>query len=188
MSSPHFPLNSSYLKSTIPLLFLVFALKQVTLITTVLDAIEYSATKLIQLYESRWQVELDLRHLKTTLGMDVLRSKTPQMVRKELYVYLLAYNLLRTLMWSAGTTHKADPFELSLQKTRQLFDKFIPELATASTKKRDRLYLTLLAAIVHKPVPLRPGRSEPRVQKRRPKAYPWMHESRQVLRQKCCSA
>ncbi|MBD2677406.1 hypothetical protein H6G98_06805 [Nostoc sp. FACHB-857] len=50
-------------------------------------------------------IKLDLRHLKTTLGMDVLRCKTPSMVRKEIYVYLLAYNLLRSLMWSAGTTY-----------------------------------------------------------------------------------
>lgn len=73
-----------------------FRTKQVTLITTLLDAVEYPIGKLMQLYEFRWQVELNLRHLKTSLGMDELQSKTPEMVRKEIYVYLLAYNLLST--------------------------------------------------------------------------------------------
>lgn len=75
-----------------------FRTKHVTLITTLLDANLYPATELMRLYGLRWDVELDLKHLKTTLGMDVLRGKTPQMVRKEIYVYLLAYNLLRTLV------------------------------------------------------------------------------------------
>jgi hypothetical protein len=165
-----------------------FRTKQVRLITTLLDAVEYPIGELMRLYESRWEVELDLWHLKTTLGMDELRGKTPEMARKELYIYFLAYNLRSTLMWEAGTTHAVEPLRLSLQKTRQHLDNFIPHLASASAKKRDRLYRTLLEVIAHKPVPLRPGRSEPRVQKRRPKAYPWMQQPRQVLRQKCCAA
>lgn len=72
-----------------------------------------------------------------------------------------------------------------MQRTRQHLQNFIPELASASTKKLDRLYRTLLDAIVHKLVPRRIGRSEPRVRKRRPKAYPLMRQPRQVLRQKC---
>lgn len=76
-----------------------FRTKQVTLVTTLLDAIEYPIKELLRLYDLRWQVEVNLDHLKTTLGMEQLRGKTPDMVRKEQYVYLLAYNLLRTLMW-----------------------------------------------------------------------------------------
>ena len=165
-----------------------FRTKQVTLITTLLDAVEYPIEKLMQLYESRWEVELDLRHLKTTLGMDVLRSKTPPMVRKELYAYLLAYNLLRTVMWEAGTTHSLSPLRLSLQGTRQHLNNFVEQLVSASGQKRPRTYQILLQLIAHKPVPSRPGRCEPRVKKRRPKAYPWMQQPRQVLRQNYCSA
>jgi hypothetical protein len=106
--------------------------------------------------------------------MDVLRSKTPQMVRKEIYVYLLAYNLLRTLMWEAGTAYAVPPLRLFLQGTRHHLDNFISELLAASGKKRNRIYRTLLAMIVHKPIPERPGRSEPRVRKRRSKSYPLM--------------
>ncbi len=70
---------------------------------------------MLKIYEARWDVELDLKHIKTTLGMDVLRSKTPEMVRKEIYTYLLAKNLLRTVMWFGGTTHGVNPLRLSLQ-------------------------------------------------------------------------
>lgn len=84
-----------------------FRTKQVTLITTLLDTQAYPGLKLVKLYGFRWEVELDLRHLKTSLGMDVLRSKTPQMVRKELYAYLLAYNLLRTLVVGGGDNSRS---------------------------------------------------------------------------------
>ncbi len=165
-----------------------FRTKQVTLVTTLLDAIEYPIKELIDLYDLRWQVEINLNHLKTTLGMEQLRSKTPVMVRKELYIYLLAYNLLRTLMWEAGINHGVEELQLSVQRTPLHLDNFIPELASASAKKRDRLYQTLLETIVHKLVPKRIGRSEPRVCKRRPKAYPAMQQPRQVLRYKGCAA
>ncbi|WP_373529676.1 transposase [Nostoc sp.] len=74
--------------------------------------------KIVGLYGKRWDVELNLRYLKTTLGMDILRCKTLSMVRKEIYVFLLAYNLLRSLMWDAGTTYTTPPLRLSLQGTR----------------------------------------------------------------------
>lgn len=67
--------------------------------------------------------------------MDILRGKKPEMVRKEIYAYLLAYNLLRTLMWEAGTIYKVDPLRLSLQGTRQHLDNFIPQLSFASNRK-----------------------------------------------------
>lgn len=97
-----------------------------------LDGKSYSTLELVKLYELRWDVELDLKHLKTTLGMDILRSKSPEMVRKEIYIYLLAYNLLRTLMWESGTTYGVSPLRLSLQGTRQHLDNFIPQLLATS--------------------------------------------------------
>ncbi|WP_072207791.1 transposase [Mastigocoleus testarum] len=134
-----------------------------------------------KLYGKRWHAEIDLKHIKTTLGMDILRCKTPSMVRKEIYVYLLAYNLLRSLMWSAGTTHATPPLRLSLQGTRHHLNNFIPQLLTAYSKKRLQIYSTLLKVIAHKAVPERPGRSQPRVRKRRPKAYPLMTKPRHEL-------
>ncbi|MEH1875410.1 IS4 family transposase [Nostoc sp.] len=93
-----------------------FRTERVSLITTLLDKATYSTLDIVGLYGQRWDVELDLRHLKTTLGMDVLRCKTSSMVRKEIYVYLLAYNLLRSLMWSAGTTYGTPPLRLSIHR------------------------------------------------------------------------
>jgi len=156
--------------------------KHVKLITTLIDVDKYPLLKLMELYEKRWQVEVNLKHLKTTLGMDILRSKTPSMVRKEIYTFFLAYNLLRTLMWEAGTAYGVPPLQLSLQGTRHHWNNFIPQLITASHKSRYKVYRCLLAIIVHKSVPERPGRAEPRVRKRRPKSYPLMQQARSVLR------
>lgn len=149
-----------------------FRTQQVSLITTLLDKATYSTLEIVGLYGKPWDVELDLRHLKTTLGMDVLRCKSPSMVRKEIYVYLLAYNLLRSLMWSAGTTYTTPPLRLSLQGTRHHLINFIPKLLAATPQKCLQIYFTLLKVIAHKVVPSRPGRSEPRVRKRRPKFTP----------------
>jgi Transposase DDE domain len=160
-----------------------FRTQRVSLITTLLDTTTYSSLKLVELYGKRWDVELDLRHLKTTLGMDVLRCKSPSMVRKEIYVCLLAYNLLRSLMLSAGTTYDTSPLRLSLQGTRHHLNNFITQLLAADSTKVEQIYRTLLKVIVHKAVLERPGRSEPRVRKRRPKAYPLMTKPRQELRE-----
>lgn len=159
-----------------------FRTGRVSLITTLLDTTTYSTLEIVRLYGQRWDVELDLRHLKTTLGMDVLRCKTPSMVRKEIYVYLLAYNLLRSLMWSAATTYCTPPLRLSLQGTRHHLNNFIPKLEAADSKKRLRIYCTLLKVIAYKAVPDRPARNEPRVRKRRPKIYPLMTKPRHQLR------
>lgn len=116
--------------------------KYVILVTTLLDLEVYPTTEIMRLYGQRWEVELDLKHLKTTLGMDILRGKTPEMVRKEIYAYLLAYNLLWAVMWEAGILHKVDPLRLSIQGTRQHLDNFIPQLAFASNRKRvQRLWM-----------------------------------------------
>jgi hypothetical protein len=109
-------------------------------------------------------------------------------IRKEIYAYLLAYNLLRTLMWEAGTTYGVLPLRLSLQGARQHLDNFIPQLLGISGSLRPKIYRILLAMIVHKPIPERPGRSEPRVRKRRPKAYPLMQQPRSFLRQQMANA
>jgi hypothetical protein len=99
--------------------------KEVTVITTLLDEKAYPRREIAKLYKLRWEVELDLRHLKTTLKMEVLRSKTPAMVRKEISVYLLAYNLLRTVMWEAGTQKGVNPIRNTarLRKRRKMYSR-----------------------------------------------------------------
>ncbi len=115
--------------------------------------------------------------------MDILRGKTPEMVRKEIYIHLLAYNLLRTVMWQAGTQKGVNPLRISLQRTRHHLTNFISELKDATSSKRDKLYQIMLKIIAHKLLSSRPGRVEPRVKKRRPKSYPLMQQFRQLYHQ-----
>ncbi|NEQ18597.1 MAG: IS4 family transposase [Microcoleus sp. SIO2G3] len=161
-----------------------FRPKEIILVTTLLDYKVYTKAKLAQLYQLRWEAEVDLRHVKTTLGMEMLRGKTPSLVRKEIYAHLIAYNLLRTLMWQAANRAEVSTLRVSLQGTRQHFANFISNLADASAKKSKRLYRTLLQVVTHKLVPERPGRFEPRLKKLRPKAYGWMQQPRSVLKRK----
>ncbi|MEM8780144.1 MAG: IS4 family transposase [Cyanobacteria bacterium P01_G01_bin.49] len=155
-----------------------FRTKQVSLITTLLDENEYSTVDIVRLYDERWSVEVNLKHLKTTLGMDVLRGKTPSLVRKEIWAFLIVYNLLRTLMFESALHGKVYPLNLSLQGTRHHFNNFIPKLLNTSLKTHSIIYRTLLNILIHKEVPQRPGRYEPRVRKRRPKSYPLMQKTR----------
>ena len=144
------------------------------------------AHKLAELYALRWQAaEVNLRHLKTTLNMEMLATLTPSMVRKEVWVHMMAYNLLRTLMWnSCPTVPDGKTPHLSLQGTRQAFAQFIPLLATASQTLRRSLKPQLLALVAQQLLPLRPGRIEPRVRKRRPKPFPLMKQPRNTLKRK----
>jgi hypothetical protein len=158
--------------------------KSVTLATTLLDPKAYPKDDLTELFGQRWSVELDLRHLKTTMGMDVLSTQTPQMVRKEIFCHLLAYNLIRSLMWDAAVRYKVSALRLSIQATIRHTLNFAPQLAQAGRLKRRVLYGDLLDLIAKEQVPDRSGRSEPRVRKRRPKAYPVMNKPRQELRRK----
>ena len=87
--------------------------KSASLITNLLGTETYTTLEIVELDNSPWDVEVNLKHLKTTLGMEVLRGKTPEIVRKEIYTFLLAYNLLRTLIWEAGMTYGVAPLRLS---------------------------------------------------------------------------
>ena len=164
-----------------------FRPQEIVLVTTLLDPKKYPKTKLAELYQLRWQAaEVNLKHLKTTLKMEMLAAQTPAMVRKELWVHMMAYNLLRTLMWQAHQTHpsKQGALQLSLQGARQALNQFIPLLANVAVQLRRPLYPQLLQLVATHLVPLRPGRVEPRVRKRRPKAYPLMQQPRPILKRK----
>ena len=116
--------------------------------------------------------------------MEMIFAKTPEMVQKEIWMHLLAYNLLRTLMWQSAQQSKGSPLRISLQGQGQQFNQFRHYLAQATAKNRHRLYATLLNVISDKLVPLRPHRAEPRVTKRRPKSFPRMQQPRSVLKAK----
>ncbi len=105
-------------------------------------------------------------------GMDILTCKTPSMVRKEIYTYLLAYNLLRTVMYQSETTFNTDFLRFSLQATRQYLRNFLPKFENKSNVHRQKLYKIMLEIIADSYQKKRVGRVEPRVRKRRPKTYP----------------
>jgi len=149
------------------------------LVTTLLDHRKVSKDDLSALYARRWNVELDLRNLKTTTGMDVLSCQTPQMNEKQLWVHLLAYNVIRLLMAQAACNAGIDPRELSFKHTVQLWTEWVSRGLSAATDG-GRLF-TLIAQCR---VGNRAGRIEPRMRKRRPKPYPWLKVPRAQARRK----
>lgn len=154
----------------------------VDLVTTLLDAAVYSKEALGELYRRRWNAELNFRHVKTTLGMESLSTKTPALVRKELLTFLLAYNLIRALMWEAGTRYAVDPLRISFKGSVQHWTSFAPLLAACCENQQRFLYDQLLRLLSRELVPDRPNRVEPRVVKRRPKPFPRMKQPRSVLK------
>ena len=129
-------------------------------------------------------MELTLRHLKTTMGMEQLRCQSPAMVRKELLAYLVAYNLIRCLMAEAVAQAGIELDRLSFKGTVDAVRTYTAEIRAArSRKKRGRLWEELIRAIVADPVPYRPGRTEPRAVKRRPKAYPLLNKLRRKFKE-----
>ncbi|HEY2881875.1 MAG TPA: IS4 family transposase [Pirellulales bacterium] len=143
--------------------------KVITLVTTLVDAQAYPATALADLYGQRWQIETNLASLKTTMRMDVLRSKTVAGVRKELAIYALVYNLVRLVMWKAAQQEQ-------VRTPRVSFVDALRWLAEACRQPALPLQLILN--------PYRPGRHQPRARKRRPKQYDLLQVPRWQLRER----
>jgi hypothetical protein len=151
-----------------------------TLVTTLLCPKQTSKSALKSLYCSRWHVELDLRNIKTTLGMERLSCQTPAMAIKEIWVYLLAYNLIRLMMAQAALLAQRLPRQLSFKHTVQLWIAW--DHHGHGTDHQDQLY-GLFVLIAQQHVGGRPGRIEPRAIKRRPKPYPLLTTPRAIARE-----
>jgi Transposase DDE domain len=141
--------------------------REVTLVTTLLDSDRYTADALADLYGQRWQIETNLRHLKQTLGMDVLRTKSVAGVHKELAMFALVYNLVRLVMLQAAERQGVPPERISFVDAMRWLRHVRPGQPLSDLEI----------------VPHRPGRHEPRVRKRRPKPYNLMNKPREVLRE-----
>jgi hypothetical protein len=161
-----------------------FRTKSFVVVTSLLDAAAFTREDLAGLYRCRWHMESDLRTIKITMRMDVLRCKTPEMVRKEIYGHLLLYNLIRGVMAESARRHAVEPRQLSPQGTRQTLEAFRAGLAAARDSDAEGLRGAALRAIAYHRVGDRPDRVEPRVVKRRPKAYPRMQEPRRDARKR----
>jgi len=148
------------------------------LVTTLVCPKQTPKTELKNLYQSRWNVELDLRNIKTTLGMEILSCKTPEMVLKEVWVYLLAYNLIRLLMAQAAFLADILPRQISFKHTLQLWIS-----CNQYGMLDDNQLSGLFKLIAQQQVGGRPHRIEPRVIKRRPKPFHLMVKPRQEARE-----
>ena len=156
--------------------------RTITIATTLLDARAYRKVGLGKLYRRRWQAELHLRSLKTVLQMDVLRCKSPEMVRKELWAHLLAYNLVRKVMAQAAREFDVEPCTISFKAALQTLKAFALPLLTCKKNALPEVIESLLLAIAHHSVGDRPDRVEPRCLKRRPKPYDLLTKPRAEAR------
>jgi hypothetical protein len=153
-----------------------FRTKSLVVVTTLRSPTEHTAAEIADLYRRRWQAELHLRSLKTVLQMDHLRCKAPHRVRKEFWMHLLAYNLIRRATAIAALQSGVQPWQVSFKGALQTVSHFLPLLGSATSVKAicDALVHCIAAHVVGN----RPDRYEPRVKKRRPKEYDLMNKPR----------
>ncbi len=176
---PHWMNQAAYDQAPATLKVREFKAGGKILVTTFLCPKEAPKAVLKALYRRRWNVELDLRNIKTTLGMERLRSKTPQMAIKELWVYLLAYNLIRLLMAQAALLADQIPRQLSFKHTLQIWIAWQQHGGAT----HDAVSINALLVLIAGPrVGLRPGRAEPRALKRRPKPFALLTQPRSLAR------
>lgn len=150
------------------------------LITNQISAVDVPKADLKALYKKRWNVEVDLRNIKNTLGMGVLRCKTPAMNEKEIWVYFLAYNLIRLLMVQAALHTHLLPRTLSFKHALQLWIAFSNHYCSSDPEAKK---LGLFVLIAQRKIGNRPGRVEPRAVKRRPKPYPLLMKIRPIAQE-----
>jgi hypothetical protein len=159
-----------------------FRSRRLVVVTTLLDAAAYPAAALAALYRARWHAELDLRSLKGTLGLDVLRCQSPDMVRKEFWMRLLVYNLIRAVLARAAQDLGCLPRELSFAGALQAVRAFGERLLEADATQAQQLHEWLLLVVCCHQVGDRPDRVEPRARKRRPKHGAYLTKPRQQAR------
>src|SRR4051812_218285 len=146
-------------------------------VTTILDA-SIDGGQIGDLYERRWDGEIDIRSIKSVMQMEFLRCKTPEMVHKEIWAHLLAYNLLRTAMAVAAGENGIEPRQVSFKGAKQAVTAFAPKLEAARPKDRPALIDAMLAVIAYHRVGNRPGRWEPRATKQRPRHAARLNQTR----------
>lgn len=160
-----------------------FRVRQVTLVTTLLDPQLSPAQEILQAYRRRWRLEMCLDDLKTTLKMDLLRGHSPQMVQKELYTRLIAHNLIRCIVAQAAAEHHVALERISFKGSLDALRHFSQAMARARSKqKRRELWAELLNTLAADLVPERPGRREPRAVKRKKNKYPRLNAPRHRFR------
>jgi len=157
------------------------------LVTTLLDPNRYPPTDIIKLYRDRWGIETRLGELKTTLQMNILRSKGSQAARYEVAATVLAYNLLRTVIQQAAKQNQVPADRISFATAIKMILAYSISLRIVNSSQRQRIYSQMLNDIARYRNPLRPGRVEPRRVKRNDGQYPYLSIPRDLARKKCLS-
>lgn len=160
-----------------------YRVRQVTVVTTLLDPQLYPAAEILEAYRRRWRLEMCLDDLKTTLEMETLRSRSPEMAQKELYTRLMAHNLIRCTIAQAATEHQVPLERISFKGSLDALGEFAEAMAKArSKKKRQEIWAELLRTLAADLVPERPGRREPRAVKRKKNKYPRLNAPRRKFK------
>ena len=164
-----------------------FRVRALTIVTTLVNKKSYSQSEISELYRRRWMVELDIRSIKCSMGMDILRSKSPEMVRKEIWACLLAYNLLRKTLLQAARKAGLSPRQLSFTNALQTLAASWTTILSLTSAAREKMLEVQMVGLANQIVGKRPGRYEPRAIKRRPSPIRLLtvprEEARTLLRQ-----
>lgn len=153
-----------------------FRSKTRVIVTTFIDEKSVTPNDLGKLYSFRWFVELNLRSVKETMRMDILRCKTPEMVKKEIWAHILAYNLVRKVMLQSAMIYKRNPREMSFKLALQTISAF--RQAGILCERNHQHYVLFLQIIASRKTGQQKRASEPRMVKRRPKSFPRMQKPR----------
>jgi hypothetical protein len=160
--------------------------RRITLVTSLLDPKLYPAEQLISLYARRWRLELCLRDLKTTMGMEQLRCLSPDMAEKEVLIYLIGHNMIRCIMAEAVARHRAELERVSFRGTGDALRQYSATILQARSRKmRSQLWEDLLLNLIRDLVPHRPNRYEPRAVKHRPKPFALLNKPRRQYKEVC---
>jgi putative transposase len=160
-----------------------FRTRRIVIATTLLNSELYTTENIATLYRQRWQVEIDIRSLKTHMQMEELRCKSPSMVRKEIYCHMLAYNLVRSAIVESALIFDKRPRQLSFTGAMQVMNAFLSAVA-ARGRNLEAQYQNMLKAISEQKIGDRPDRVEPRLVKHRPKPYKLLNEPRSKARKR----
>jgi hypothetical protein len=162
-----------------------FRTKEFFIVTTLLDSTEYPSEEIAKLYLKRWDVELFFRDIKTTMGMDILRCQTPEMIRKEIIMNFIAYNCVRRLMYEAAEAADIAVRLISFKGSLQAIRSWEPQLNhdKLSKTERSRMLDDLYGTVTGLPHKQRPGHRDPRCLKRRLKNYQLLTKPRHEMKE-----
>lgn len=157
-----------------------FKVKGLIYITTLLNHKKYHKKEIAKIYELRWQLEINLKSIKEIMSMEMLLCKTPEMVKKEIGIHLLAYNFIRIIIGESCEQNNTIPYHISFKGTVQLLNNFMPYFINSNNMQNQILYAEMLKNIAKNNIGNRPGRIEPRKVKRRPKPFDFLYKPRYV--------